>query len=153
MYINPGKKVNKDGNQKITYAVKTIFSFDFASSRRFLPLCVVFGPSNTATSCQDADFFPAMMYINIYGRYDCYLAEHLSLFRAIGCWEHAFHWFPLKSLMNDSYINSMIPSNGQNLSFLIAFYYKLLFAQRYCLLCWLLLSIVNCNSCILLNES
>ena len=32
----------------------------------FLPLCIVFSPTTTATSCQDADFSPCMIYIYIY---------------------------------------------------------------------------------------
>ena len=61
------KKIINDGNQKITLAVNGNFSSDFgvvfAISRRFLPLCVIFGPSTMATSCQDADFFPGMLHI------------------------------------------------------------------------------------------
>ena len=44
-----------------TLAVLAILFFDFglvsAISRPFLPLCIVFGPLTTATSCQDADLF------------------------------------------------------------------------------------------------
>ena len=42
-----------------------IWGWFFTILRRFLPLFVVFDPSTTATSCQDAYFFPAMIYIHI----------------------------------------------------------------------------------------
>ena len=62
------KKFNNDGNQKL--AVQANFSFDFglvsAAVLRFLPLCIVFGPLTTTTSCQDTDFFLGMIYICIY---------------------------------------------------------------------------------------
>ena len=63
MYIIQNFK--NDGNQQIILADKASFSFDFglilSILRRFLPLCIVFIPITTATSCQDADFFPGMM--------------------------------------------------------------------------------------------
>ena len=37
--------------------------------RRFLPLCIVFGPKTTVTSCEDADFFPGMIHTYIYIHY------------------------------------------------------------------------------------
>ena len=66
MYICiSGKNFNKDGNQKITHAVKTKFSFDFGLFftilRRFLPLGIVFD-GNQLPGCQ---FFSGMMYICI----------------------------------------------------------------------------------------
>ena len=69
MYIHiiPGKnKFNNDGSQKITLAVNEIFSFDFRLVFAISRLFVVSGPITTATSCQDADFFPAMIYTYIY---------------------------------------------------------------------------------------
>ena len=75
MYIIPGKKIKNDGNQKIMIAEKENFSFDFglilAILRRILPLCIVFIPITTATSCQDADFFY---------RYDIYIWIDLSIY-------------------------------------------------------------------------
>ena len=66
-YIKYKKKLNNDGNQIITLAVQANVSFDFGLVfqilRRLKPRCVVFGPSTTANSCQDADLFPGMMYI------------------------------------------------------------------------------------------
>ena len=68
--INSTLPEKNDGNQKITYAVQAKLSSDFglifAILCRFLPLGVVFYPSTTATSCQDADFFPAMICISIF---------------------------------------------------------------------------------------
>ena len=70
--IISSKKFKNDGNQKNTFAIYPNFSFDFGLVltilRRFKPLCVVFGLLSTATCCQVADFFPAMIYI-----YICYI--------------------------------------------------------------------------------
>ena len=53
-----------------------LFWADFL--RRFLPLFVVFDPSTTATSCQDAYFFPAMIYIYIYVYVFCLFPDVVS---------------------------------------------------------------------------
>ena len=49
------KNSNNDSNQEITLAVWANFSFDFGPVlpilRRFLPLCIIFGPLMMATSC------------------------------------------------------------------------------------------------------
>ena len=37
------------------------FSADICSFTSFLPICVIFDPSTTATSCQDADLFPGIV--------------------------------------------------------------------------------------------
>ena len=50
------KNFNNDSNQKIS----RIFPFDFGNFTSFLPLCIAFSPITTATSCQDADFFPGL---------------------------------------------------------------------------------------------
>ena len=50
---------------KLGLTISANFSFDFevffGNLRCFWPLCIAFGPFTTATSCQDADFFPGMI--------------------------------------------------------------------------------------------
>ena len=65
----PGKKIKNDGYQKISLAVQDNFSFDFGLVLtilyRFLPLCIVFGPVTTATSCQVCQLFSSYGMYNI----------------------------------------------------------------------------------------
>ena len=51
--------------KKLHMPFRRIFDFGliWAILRRFLPNCIVFSPITTVTSCQDADFFPAMRYL------------------------------------------------------------------------------------------
>ena len=60
------QNLKNDGNQKNILADKANFSFDFglilAILRRSLSLRIVFSHITTATSCQDADFFPGMTH-------------------------------------------------------------------------------------------
>ena len=57
------KNFKNEGNQKIILADKANFSFDFGNFTSFF--AIVFSPISTATSCQDADFFPGMMYMHL----------------------------------------------------------------------------------------
>ena len=58
MYTKKGGKIS------LTTATKN--GMILAIFRRFLPLCIVFSPITTATSCQDAEFFPGTYDIPIY---------------------------------------------------------------------------------------
>ena len=60
------KKISKTkATKKLSLLIRRIFPLILAILRRFLPLCIVFSPISTATSCQDADFFPGMMYMHL----------------------------------------------------------------------------------------
>ena len=71
--------------QKISLPIRQIFPSILGWFRQFcvffLPLCIVFSPITTGTSCQDADYFPGIVYmyicIPINVKYDS--SEHLLI--------------------------------------------------------------------------
>ena len=82
IHIISGKKFKTDGNQKFLLAYQANFLLDFGLIsiilHRVLPLCIVFSPLTTVTSCQDADFFPGMIHIHTFFCIICHRDTQIS---------------------------------------------------------------------------
>ena len=80
----PGKNFKNDGNQKIILADKANFSFDFGLIltilRNILPLCIVFSPITTATSCRLVCIY---IYICVYLCISPFISVRVSVLKAI----------------------------------------------------------------------